>query len=170
MGSNYSILWEAQLGTPFTDTPSGIGIDANDNSYIAGNTAGLFGSANVGAGNDTFLAKYDANGNQIWVKQFGDSGDVYGNSIAVDGSGNSYIAGYTNAQLAGTYLGSNDAYIAKYDTNGNQVWVQQFGTTGDDRADAVTVDLHGNTFVGGGQQVLCLATAIREVVTEAMLS
>lgn len=48
MASNFNILWEAQLGTPFNDTPSGIAIDSNDNSYVAGTTAGIFGSTNVG--------------------------------------------------------------------------------------------------------------------------
>ena len=83
------------------------------------------------------------------MKQLGGSGDVYAGGIAVNPDGDSYIVGYTNAKLGTAALGGNDAYIAKYDTSGNQVWVQQFGTTADDRSVAVAVDIHGNTFVAG---------------------
>ena len=50
MASNFNILWQAQLGTPYSDTPVGIGIDNSDNSYVAGTTPRVFGSTNVGGG------------------------------------------------------------------------------------------------------------------------
>ncbi len=60
---------------------------------------------------DAFIAKYDSAGTSLlnitWGGSYGDSG----NGIALDGSGNIYITGYTNSFGAGQY----DAFIAKYD-------------------------------------------------------
>jgi hypothetical protein len=68
-----------------------------------------------------YVVKYDASGNVLWAKSStggGTSSDL-ANSVAVDGSGNSYIAGYYSSptiQFGSTTLtnaGNDDMYIAK---------------------------------------------------------
>jgi hypothetical protein len=143
-------IWVKQFGTTSSDFGNGIAVDSSGNTYITGGTSDTF-SGNTNAGNyDVFVAKYDSSGNQVWVKQFGTSSSDFGSGIAVDSSGNAYIAGQTNGTFAGnTNAGSADMFIAKYDSSGNQVWVKQFGTSSGDFGSGIAVDASGNTYTTG---------------------
>lgn len=69
---------------------------------------------------DIFITKYNSNGEKQWTKQIGSSSDDRGYSIAVDGSGNSYITGMTTGGLDGnSNLGGEDFFILKLDSDGN---------------------------------------------------
>ena len=92
-------------------------------------------TTSVADGNtDTFVAKYDANGNQTWVKQFQTLNQNQAAAISVDLSGNVYVGGQVNGVLGKgqTKIGGADAYVAKLDGKGNIVYEQQFGTSGAD--------------------------------------
>ena len=56
-----------------------------------------------------------------------------GYALATDATGNIYVTGYTRGNLAATNLGDKDVYVAKLDPNGTQLWVQQFGSAGEDK-------------------------------------
>jgi hypothetical protein len=67
-----------------------------------------------------------------WAKSAGGSGGDYGQSIAVDADGNSYVSGYFEgtAIFGGTTLtssGGTDIFIAKMNAVGNWQWVKQAG-------------------------------------------
>jgi hypothetical protein len=102
-----------------------------------------------GNGGVDVMSPSDLAGNQLWVRQFGTSGDEWATGVAVDGSG-VYVSGYTNGTLPGqTYSGSYDAFIKKYDHNGNELWTSQFGTNAlDQAADAIGVDATGVYVIG----------------------
>ena len=90
-----------------------------------------------------------------WVQQFGTAqtdvypsgtGDTY-QSVAVDGSGNIYVAGDTFVSGKGSEI-----WVAKYNNAGQQLWfTPPFGTPGekDDRVLAIAADSAGNVFLGG---------------------
>ncbi len=65
-------------------------------------------------GYDVFLTKFDSDGNEVWGTQFGSSDYDYANGVAVDGSGNAYVTGYTRGTLEGTNEGGRDAFLAKF--------------------------------------------------------
>src|SRR4051812_19388533 len=67
-----------------------------------------------------------------WSTQFGTPYSDDASGISLDHSGHLFITGSTNGVLGQTNLGGSDAYLAKYDLNGSQVWRQQFGGTSDD--------------------------------------
>ncbi|RCJ29606.1 hemolysin [Nostoc minutum NIES-26] len=146
--NNGQLEWIRQFGTKDYEFPRGIGTDSQSNVYMTGWTLGNLGGQNAGS-DDAWVAKYDSNGNQQWIQQFGTSGDDASLSMKVDLNGNIFLAGYTDKDLGGKNAGSNDAWIAKYDSNGNQQWIQQFGTSGDDAATSVSVDNTGNVYVTG---------------------
>jgi hypothetical protein len=139
-----------QFGTTTYDAASGVTTDSSGNVYVAGSTTGAFdGSTNAG-GSDAFIAKYDSSGNQTWVMQFGTASDEIVSGVATDSSGNVYVTGSTAGALYGTTnAGRRDAFIAKYDSSGNQMGIKQFGTTGGDSASGVTIDSSGNVYVTG---------------------
>lgn len=70
-------------------------------------------------------------------------------SVAVDPTGNVYVAGSTNGALASANAGGMDAFVRKLDSLGNTTWTQQFGTSGDDWARSIAVDGDGNVYVAG---------------------
>ena len=78
------------------------------------------------------MSKFDLNGNLIWFKTIGTSADELSYAITVDDSGNAFIAGRTEGNLSGSLSGGQDAFIAKFDTNGTHQWTQQLGTTAND--------------------------------------
>jgi Secretion system C-terminal sorting domain/SprB repeat len=93
----------------------------------------------------------------ISVKGFGGSGDNRVFKAAIDNQNNVYLVGYFNGTVnAGanfTAYGSGyDAYVSKYDANGNLLWFKQIGSTGyDDFVDAVALSDDGTSiYVSGG--------------------
>ncbi|MBW4588836.1 SBBP repeat-containing protein [Aetokthonos hydrillicola Thurmond2011] len=140
--------WLQQFGTSTDDGSNGITVDNSGNVYVTGYTTGALGGASNG-NTDAWVAKYDNNGAQKWLKQLGTSGDDESNSVAVDSAGNVYITGYTEEGLGGGNSGKSDAWVAKYDSNGTQKWVKQLGTSEKDQSNSVAVDSTGNVYITG---------------------
>lgn len=71
--------------------------------------------------------------------------------VATDSSGNVLVAGYTGGGLDGNSVtGTNDVFVAKYDTTGTKLWVQQLGTpTKSTNGLTVTTDSFKNVYVAG---------------------
>ena len=70
--------------------------------------------------------------------------------VAIDGEGSLYVVRHVTGALPGqTRLGNSDAFLRKYDRDGNEVWTRQFGTEDSDVAFGVTVDSSGNVYVVG---------------------
>jgi len=85
-----------------------------------------------------------------WTSQFGTSSTDFARSIAVDASGNVYVAGHTYGALPGqTSSGGSDAFVRKYDGSESELWTRQFGTPNDDSAYGVAVDTSDNVYVAG---------------------
>jgi hypothetical protein len=92
-----------------------------------------------------------------WGTYFGGSDPDGGAAIASDSMANVYMAGVTqsttNIATTGAFQtsigGSNDWFISKHDINGIKKWTTYFGTTSDERAQAITLDKAGNIYVGG---------------------
>jgi hypothetical protein len=142
---NGNTVWTAQTGTSYHDSVAGVGLDAAGNSYIGG-----FGlPPTSGLDQNLFMAKVDPNGQVLWRNDYGPAGQDHGTAMVVDAAGNSYLAGRTAGDYGATALGSGDAFVAKYDTNGNEVWVAQFGSDRDDRAYGVALGPNGEVYAVG---------------------
>ncbi|MEZ2229928.1 MAG: S8 family serine peptidase, partial [Microcoleus sp.] len=154
--SNGTEIWQKVFSSQDTfadlaDYATGVGIDNAGNLYVAGNTFGSFDPTKAWPSvpnQNAFIAKYDSNGNQVWVKDFGTNQDENVRAVTTDNAGNSYIVGQTGGSL-GVPVDGIDAFIAKYDTNGNQVWLRQFGTLASDAAYGVALDNAGNVYLTG---------------------
>src|SRR5262249_41747630 len=106
-------LWTKQLGSSADDFAKGVSTDRLGNAYIAGAKAGNLGGTNAG-GVDAFLAKYDAHGNRLWVKQLGTPAADMATCISTDDNGSVFIGGVTGGSLGGPNAGGVDAFVAKY--------------------------------------------------------
>ena len=84
------------------------------NVYVAGLTEGALPGQTAAGGADSFVRRYDANGNEAWTRQFGTAAHDVLRDVAVDGTGNVYVAGYTSGALPGqTAAGSDDGFVRK---------------------------------------------------------
>ena len=143
-------LWTRQFGTQVSAEAKGVMIDGTGNVYVVGSTSGaLPGQTSMGEG-DAFIRKYDADGNELWTRQAGTQSWDSTNGVVVDGAGSVYAVGSASGALPGqTHLGNSDAYVRKYDGDGNELWTRQFGRRGLDMAEDVVVDGAGNVYVLG---------------------
>ena len=140
--------WTRRLGTSANDTPESIAVDGADNVFIVGSTYGNLANSPVG-GNDPFLLKYDQSGNLQWSRQFGSSSNERGLDVTIDGQGNAFVSGITEGIIDGVNVGGGDAFLVKFDNNGNELWSRQYGTSGYDFGEGIATDQEGNVYVTG---------------------
>ena len=97
-----------------------------------------------------------------WGARIAGTAFDFGNGISVDGSGNMYVTGsYSSNPLTlynsdgsafGTTLvnsGSDDCFIAKYNTSGTVQWGARIAGTLGEQGTAISVDGSGNMYVTG---------------------
>lgn len=138
--SSGTIQWQRSLGGGVADAGLGVAVSSSGNVYVSGYTN------SQGAGNsDALIAKYDTNGTIQWQRSLGGSGNEEALGVCVDSSENVYITGYTTSQG----MGSNDAFIAKYNSSGTIEWQRTFGGNGTEITYSVSADSSGCVFVFG---------------------
>jgi hypothetical protein len=142
--------WTRQFGTSEFDTAIEVTGDSSGGVYVVGNTNGEFpGQTNVG-GSDSFIRKYNSDGDEEWTRQFGTSEGISADGVSADSSGGVYVVGVADGTLPGqTSEGESDAYIRKYNSDGDEEWTRQFGTSGEDGAAAVFADSSVGVYVVG---------------------
>lgn len=144
--------WTIQTGTATSDLVEDAVFDRNNNVlYIVGHTSvSLHDQPPIGD-RDIFLIKYDPDGTRLWTIMDGTAQEDRGMSIAIDSSGNIYITGYTvggDFDGNGSY-GGHDIFVAKYNSDGGNVWKRQLGGTNWDRGYAIAVDSNDDILVTG---------------------
>jgi len=142
-------VWTRQFGSSAEDSAGGIAVDGSGSVYVAGCTVGVLPGQISSGGPDAFVRKYDSSGNEIWTRQFGADGPDVANGVAVDGSGNVYVAGAISIVFPGQNFFTSNGFLRKYDGSGNEIWTRQFEKEGDSEAYGVTVDVSGNAYIAG---------------------
>ena len=151
------VAWVASGGGTSGDAGRGIAVDSSGNVYVVGS---FYSKASVGTkilnaagSNDIFLAVYSSAGALKQVTSAGGTGDDQPRDLAVDSTGNMYVAGYFGGttSLGKTYTagGLQDVFVAKFDTAGKVVWGTAAGGGGMDGAYAITVNNLGESFIAG---------------------
>lgn len=138
--SSGDVIWAKSAGGTGNDAGNGIAMDSDGNIYITGEIKGqadFSGTTLSPTNNNTeeiFIAKYNSGGDLQWAERAGGGNRDFGNDIAVDQNGDVYVTGTikNNAEFGGTPYGTisgnnGDAYVAKYSTNGNFLWLEQVG-------------------------------------------
>lgn len=158
------LIYCTYLGGRSDDRAFGIAVDSSGDAYVTGWTgSGAFPvvsplQSTLAGGKDAFVAKLNPAGNTlIYSTYLGGAGNDSGNGIAVDASGNAYVAGYTyssNFPTLSAYQisnnGTENAFVAKLSASGTLIYSTYLGGNGSDGAAAIAVDTAGDAYVTGG--------------------
>jgi len=158
---NYSTFLGGS-GEEYGDT--GIAVDSSGDAFVVGYT----NSSNFPTSNalqpslhgqfDMFISKFDPTGATLQYSTYlGGTGDDRAYSVAVDSSGNAYIAGLSNASgfptsnaLQPAFGGFIDAVVVKLNSTGSTlIYSTYLGGSGDDRGNHIAVDGSGNAYLTG---------------------
>ena len=174
--SNYELiidpitrLWGTyygEFGNEFSGTCT---VDATGNVYLPGstqaNTSTVIATAGahqfvLGGSTDAFIVKFNGAGQRLWGTYYGGTGDDGGGSSSTDLLGNVYMAGNTKSNAANVIatIGSHqlthgggasyDAFLVKFDSNGQRLWGTYYGGLGNDGGYCNT-DASGNVYLTG---------------------
>jgi hypothetical protein len=128
-GSPYSqipdTVWTKTFGGPSADVGNSVK-QTNDSGFIIAATTNSFGAG----GQDIWLIKTDANGDTMWTKTFGGSGDDAAKNIQLTNDNGYAIFGKTNS----FGNGGDDFLFWKTDSLGNTEWFKTYGGSVDERA------------------------------------
>jgi hypothetical protein len=160
------LVYSTYIGGSGDDEGYGIAVDGSGNAYVTGYTSstnydvtpGGFQTTN-GGNADVFVTKLNATGTAlVYSTYIGGSEDDVGYGIAVDGSGNAYVTGYTSSTdydvtpgaFQTTNGGNADVFVTKLNATGTAlVYSTYIGGSDDDRGYAIAVDGSGNAYVTG---------------------
>ncbi len=157
MDTSGTPIWSTYFGGNFSEGSVGFDmcIDRYNNIYMAGNTNSSAGITTPSAfqltkagSDDGFIAKFNNQGNLLWSTYYGSTLSDNINSITTDTSGNLIVVGHTQSltglSTVNAHLeignGNIDAFIAKFDSNGQRLWGSYFGGSGFDVFYSVTTD------------------------------
>jgi uncharacterized repeat protein (TIGR01451 family) len=154
-----ALVYSTYIGAEDNDSTEGIAVDSAGSAYLTGGTRSQ-GFPVTGTGyqftrsgdTDAYLMRLNSTATGLIYSTFlGGGGTDRGSGVAIDGSGNAYVAGYTSSQdfptenaFQNSFGGSFDAFIAKFDTNSSGaaslIFCTYLGGTGDDKAYGIAID------------------------------
>ena len=157
--------WGTYYGGSNWDFGMSVAVDGSGNVYLGGSTGstnaiattGSHQSSFGGGKSDAFLVKFNSSGVRQWGTYYGGRNNDEGNSVAVYGSGNVYLGGWTYSTNAiattgshqSSYGGDWDAFLVKFNSSGVRQWGTYYGGSDDDYGNSVAVDGSGNVYLGG---------------------
>ncbi|MBM2815202.1 MAG: type sorting protein [Ignavibacteria bacterium] len=161
-----SLDFTTYIGGSGADFGQSLYLDGSNNIYVTGytlstnypSTSGAFDASSNGT-YDIIVSKINSTGSSLLYSTYvGASEADYSTSIAVDGSGNAYVVGYTASTTfpttSGAYdvshNGGNDIIVFKLNSGGTALSYSTFiGGTGDDLGNSIAVDGSGYAYIGG---------------------
>ena len=163
-----TLSYSTYLGGWSSEIANGIAVDTAGNAYVAGYTySSNFPTQNpyqgtLGYYSDAFVTKFNPNGASLSYSTYlGGRFRDEAYAIAVDTSGNAYVAGESGStdfptqnpyqgEFGGGYNDS-DAFVTKLTPGGDTLSYSTYlGGSSDDCAYGIAIDTSGNAYVAGG--------------------
>ena len=151
-------VWSKAFGDSQFQFANGIATSQNEvaiTGFFGGTVDFGAGPKTSAGGTDIFVAKFAADGLNLWSKAFGDADIQAPSALALDATGNMLVSG----RFAGTVdfgdgpktsAGGTDIFVAKLAANdGAPLWSKAFGDSKDQAASSVAVDSVGDLIVTG---------------------
>jgi len=168
-----NVKWAARQSGDGNDRGYEVSTDRSGNVYLTGyygsGVLNLYNHDNTlhptpliseGNNSESFLAKYDKDGNVKWAARQSGDGNDYGRGVSTDRFGNVYLTGYYDAALnlynhdnttthAPLTSDNSDSFLAKYDKDGTVEWAARQAGGRDDHGYGVSTDRSGNVYLTG---------------------
>lgn len=161
-----NFIWAKQFSGLDYDYANDLKLDNMGNCYITGsfkdsvdfNPGTGFYYLNAMGLADAFLTKLDSSGNFLWAKNLGGAGECESKSMGIDDQGMVYICGYFRntcdfdpgpSNYNVTAFDSLDLFVYKCNSNGDFIWVKQFGGIGNEIALDLFVDVAAKIYFTG---------------------
>ncbi|HRJ58868.1 MAG TPA: PxKF domain-containing protein [Anaerolineales bacterium] len=151
------VVWNTFWGGSAT-SGDGVVVDGNGDLITVGYGIGTWGDPiNPHAGEDNgigdaLVAKFSRDGTLEWNTFLGSTFDDQGFGIAVDGFGNIYISGRSNATWGNPvheHSGGYDTFVAKLSHDGILQWNTFVGSYGREQNLGIAADAAGNSYIVG---------------------
>jgi uncharacterized repeat protein (TIGR01451 family) len=160
-----NFIWVRSFQGGSSDYARTLDFDANGNLILTGRfyNSGTFNTGQgatvltSSGGYDIFICKITPNGNLVWVKKVGGSGDDVSYDADIDVSGNIYVAGsFSNivdfdpgAGIDSLQANGTDAFVLKLDSAGNFLWVKSFTGPGTQKCSTMQISENSDLYVAG---------------------
>lgn len=139
--ANGNLKWSKSFGTSASELGKALIITSDGKCVVAGSS-----------GTDGYAVKIDtATGNLIWQQTYtGNATDVL-NGIVEDITGNLIFTGTTNSTsgVVSTNTGLQDLWALKTTALGTVIWSKTFGSTSNDRGNAIIAEVDGSIVING---------------------
>jgi hypothetical protein len=168
LGSDGSYKWHTFYGSDSSDYAHGIALDSGGNVYITGYSNATWNGPDTktplnghsGGSYDLFVLKLDSEGSHKWHTFYGGVLEDNPSAIAIDGSDNVYVTGYSYATWSGPLgqspwyafsgsSGKSDAVILKLNSSGTYYGHTFLGSPDYDYGQGIAVDGSGNGYITG---------------------
>jgi Ca2+-binding RTX toxin-like protein len=148
--TNGTKVWTQLLGTSGNDFACALTIGLDGSVFLCGTTDGSFSEEASTGQIGSFLAKYSDDGYRAWCSMLSSSQAGFGTALTTGEDGAVYVGGWTSLVPDRTATtGSSDYFLTKFDSDGTESWTKSLGTSGEDRALALTTGLDGSIYIGG---------------------
>ncbi|HTF91077.1 MAG TPA: hypothetical protein VK843_21865 [Planctomycetota bacterium] len=135
-----TLLWSRQFGTYLDEHVIDVAADGAGGVFV------LVDPGNGGPAGPQGIARYDAAGNQLWNLPVATNRWIRAISAADDGTGEMYASGSTFGTVGG---GPSDAFVARHDSGGTEIWFRAFGSSGEDHVYSAATDTQGGVYLCG---------------------
>jgi hypothetical protein len=155
------VMWARGLGVRAGDEPRAAAADPDGGTWLTGfftdsvgRTGDPEGAVRSAGGADAFVVKVSREGETQVLTSLGGSLADNGNAIALDGSGNVFVAGSFQGEMAVAdqilaSAGGRDAFVVALDAEARPRWAVRFGGPGTDEARGLAVGADGRIWVAG---------------------
>ncbi len=165
------LIFATFLGGSGATTPAALALDASGNIFVAGRTTAAdfptlqpvsahCDQCTTDSG-DGFLSELSPDGSRLLASTyFGGSADDHITALALDASGNAWLAGWTlspdlvlqqplQSACSSCSSGKSDAFLAAIAPGGKLLFSSYLGGSGEDRARALAIGPKGDIYVAG---------------------
>jgi hypothetical protein len=158
-------VYSTYLGGSLDEFGVRIALDGAGEAHVVGETDSTnFPTQNAeqpnngGGGSDAFVTKFSASGGaHLYSTYLGGGADEIARGIALDGSGDAYVAGQTtstdfptSSPIQPNQAGGRDAFVTKFNAAGSaRVYSTYLGGTANDAGWGLAVDGAGNAYISG---------------------
>lgn len=158
-------IWSTYFGGNESEIGATCRIGPTGSVYMSGYTGSTTGIATPGScqtiygggPSDCYLVKFSSSGNRLWSTYYGGGNIESGGSCTIDGSDHVYLCGVTfsmnNIATPGAFKpvlsGTEDGFLASFDSNGVRLWGTYYGGEAADELTDICADSLGNCFFLG---------------------